>query len=84
MTCGMETTLLSMAECAVMAATRRCHQERSGLEIDEVMAVLVYVLGGVRVSWLLNFFLVTRVRMLMEKNSDSCLTSMQGIITYNT
>ena len=45
MICGAVTTMRSMAECAVMAATRRCHQERCGLEIDEVMAVLVHVLG---------------------------------------
>ncbi len=43
--CGAVTTMRSMAECDVMAATQQCHQEPCGLEIDKVMAMFVYVLG---------------------------------------
>ena len=38
--------------------------------------------GGL-VSWSSNFFWHDRVQLLMEKNSDSCLTSVQGIIAMN-
>ena len=46
------------------------------------MAVLIQFLRVTK-SLAGEFFWHDRVQLLMEKNSDSCLTSMQGIIPYH-
>jgi len=53
---GVVATIRGMAECAAMAATRRCHQGGCWTKTDEVTVVLVRFFSGVVWSWLKKFF----------------------------
>ena len=77
---GVLTNKVSIAGCAVVAASRRCQQECCRSKTDLVIAVWIRFFGGGRVSWSSIFFWHDRVEMLMAKNSDRIFTSLQGII----
>jgi hypothetical protein len=56
---GVLTTMCGMAECAAMAATRRCRREGCWPKTDGVTVVLVRIIFRVPFGDGLNFFYTT-------------------------
>ena len=73
---GVVTTMCGMAECAAMAATRRCHQEGCWSKTDGVTAVLVRVFW---VSYLHGFFLGM---IVLDVDGKKILMSSVSLILY--